>query len=199
MKHKRVTEKRAAMVAALVAAFMLAGAWVSIGSVAYAESSEAEVRRRIAEILREAEQGDIGMQVVLGYAYVRGWGVPQSFAEAQRWWRIAAAQGDTEAQVRLAFLLLVDSGVIDEEDGSTNYAWYNIGRGSNMEQALIEAYAWVNVAASGDLKFREIAVVWTREELAEVREELAELMTSEAIAEAQRISLDLWERIEATD
>ena len=66
-------------------------------------------------------------------------------------------------------------------------------------QALIEAYAWVNVAASGDLEFREIAVVWTHEELAELREELSELMTSEEIAEAQRISLDLWERIKATD
>ena len=178
------------------AALAIAGAWVLIGSVAYAESYEAEVRRRIAEILREAEQGDIGMQVALGYAYVRGWGVPQSFAEAQRWWRIAAAQGDTEAQVRLAFLLLVDSGVIDE-DGSTIYS--RIGPGSDMGQALIEAYAWVNVAASGDLEFREIAVAWTHEELAEMREELAELMTSDAIAEAQRISLDLWKRIKATD
>ena len=68
-----------------------------------------------------------------------------------------------------------------------------------MGQSLIEAYAWVNVAASGDLEFREIAVVWTHEELAEMREDLVELMTSDAIAKAQRISLDLWKRIEATD
>ena len=58
----------------LLAVLAIAGAWVLIGSVAYAESYEAEVRKRIAEILREAEQGDIGMQVALGFAYVRGWG-----------------------------------------------------------------------------------------------------------------------------
>ena len=55
----------------------------------------------MAEWRAEAEQGDAGAQIVLGFMYKndRG-GVPQDDAEAVRWFRLAANQGDAAAHSR---------------------------------------------------------------------------------------------------
>ena len=44
-----------------------------------------------------AEQGDARAQYNLGLMYARGDGVPEDDAEAVRWWRLAAEQGDVYA------------------------------------------------------------------------------------------------------
>jgi hypothetical protein len=44
-----------------------------------------------------AEQGDANAQYGLGVIYARGDGVPQDFAEAAKWFRLAAEQGDKDA------------------------------------------------------------------------------------------------------
>ena len=48
-----------------------------------------------------AEQGDADMQALLGLAYREGIGVPQDYAEAAKWYRLAAEQGNapSDAQV----------------------------------------------------------------------------------------------------
>ena len=45
-------------------------------------------------------------QLRLAELYERGDGVPQSFAEAERWYRSAAEQGSVEAQARLGEIFL---------------------------------------------------------------------------------------------
>ena len=48
-----------------------------------------------------ADQGDAIGQFNLGRAYYKGHGVPQDFAEAARLFRMAADQGDADAQTAL--------------------------------------------------------------------------------------------------
>jgi TPR repeat protein len=49
-----------------------------------------------------AEQGLAKAQYALGAMYDHGWGVPQNYAEALKWYRLAADQGDVLAQNSLA-------------------------------------------------------------------------------------------------
>ena len=45
-----------------------------------------------------AEAGDALLQAILGDMYRKGQGVPQDYAEAVKWYRLAADQGDAGAQ-----------------------------------------------------------------------------------------------------
>ena len=51
-----------------------------------------------------AEQGDVDAQFNLGWCYYMGEGVPQDKAEAAKWYRKAAEQGDVAAIVALEAL-----------------------------------------------------------------------------------------------
>jgi len=54
------------------------------------------------EALRaKAEQGDASAQFSLGLMFGNGQGVPQDYAEAAKWVRMAAAQGAAKAQYLL--------------------------------------------------------------------------------------------------
>ena len=118
------------------------------------------------ELWLAAEQGDAAAQVFLGEAYLLGEGVPQDHAEAVHWFRLAAEQGQTDAQVSLAQV-------------SLGFA-YLLGRG--VPQDYISAHMWLNLAsASGG----EIA--------RETRDSVAEVMTRAQIAEAQRLARE-WSR-----
>ncbi len=119
-----------------------------------------EISDAIAELMKRAEQGDASAQDNLGSMYYNGRGVSQDYKEALRWYRAAAEQGDASAQYGLGFM------------------YYN---GQGVPQDYIQAHMWYNLAASdltGD--DREVAV--------KNRDSLAENMTSEQIAEAQRLA-----------
>jgi hypothetical protein len=79
----------------------------------------------LSELQRKAENGDVAAQLELGSRYMnekRG-GV-ESDAEAVKWYRLAAEQGNAEAQVNLGRLYFLGAGV------PTNYAeaakWYRL-------------------------------------------------------------------------
>jgi hypothetical protein len=55
----------------------------------------------LTDIRKAAEQGLAYSQYVLGGIYYNGDGVPQDYAEAAKWYRKAAKQGDASAQLRL--------------------------------------------------------------------------------------------------
>jgi uncharacterized protein len=55
-----------------------------------------------------AEQGNAGGQFYLGFLYEKGDGVPQSYPESLKWYRLAADQGSGAAQASIGFLY--DSG-----------------------------------------------------------------------------------------
>ena len=89
--------------------------------------------------------------------YVHGTGVPQDHAEAARWYRRAAEQGDAYAQTELAIL-------------------YSEGRGVDHDD--VSAYMWFSIAAlrsAGDV----------RERAAGRRDTVVYRMTAERLAEAE--------------
>ena len=72
----------------------------SASPIAYARKKQST-----SEItLQKAKQGDVKAQKALGFMYAAGKGVRQDYAEAIKWYRLAAAQGDAEGQCRLAQL-----------------------------------------------------------------------------------------------
>ena len=121
------------------------------------------------ELRALAEQGDAEAQFNLGLIYHDGQGVPEDYAEAVRWWRLAADQGDAVAQFNLGGMYRVGAGV---------------------PQDYVEAHMWLNLAASrssGD----------ERDEVVEVRDWVAQRLTSDQISEAQRFARE-WEAANST-
>jgi TPR repeat protein len=57
---------------------------------------------KFAELIKKAESGDAQAEYQLGVMYDNGLGVPKDTAEAMRWWRKAAAQGNKDAQAHTA-------------------------------------------------------------------------------------------------
>jgi putative methionine-R-sulfoxide reductase with GAF domain len=79
-------------------------------------------------VRRLAEQGDATAQFSVGARYATGEGVPQDYAEAARWFSLAAEQGHVVSQATLG-------------------AYYWAGRG--VPQDLVKAYFWSVLAQAG--------------------------------------------------
>jgi uncharacterized protein len=108
--------------------------------------------------LKAAEHGYAKAEYYVGLTYSEGRGVTQDFAEAARWYRRAADQGYASAQYNLGIAY---------------------GMGEGMPQDYAEAHMWLNLAASrasGDEQTK----------YANARNQVAEKMTSQQIADAQR-------------
>ena len=56
--------------------------------------------------------------------YQNGWGVPQDETKANEWYRLAAEQGNTEAQVALGRYYALD--FLDSYDPVQAYKWFSI-------------------------------------------------------------------------
>jgi hypothetical protein len=95
--------------------------------------------------------------------YSDGKGVPRDSAEAAKWFRKAADQGDAQAQFNLAVMY---------------------GYGEGVPQDYVEAHKWFNLAATrypaseADARLRAI----------KARDEVASRMTPAQIAEGQRLA-----------
>ena len=161
----------------------------------------------VQELRKVAEQGDANAQALfmLGYAYAKGRGVPQDFAEAVKWFRLAAEQGHALAQTSLGAMYL-------EQGASQDFAkaakWlrlaaelgeplaqailgsvYNTGQG--VVQDYVEAHKWLNLAAAQSSD--------KQKQFAENRDLIADKMTPQQIAEAQRLArewkLKTWDEL----
>ncbi|MBX3387726.1 MAG: SEL1-like repeat protein [Phycisphaeraceae bacterium] len=141
---------------------------------------------------RAAEQGSVLAQVALGVIFDTGDGVPKNTAEAIRWYTQAAEQGDADAQFNLGVIFDTGDGVpknaaeaakwytraAEQESASAQYNLSGMHwRGEGVPKNLILAYYWANLAAAAG-----------EERASKRREWLAEEMTREQIAEAQRLS-----------
>ena len=73
--------------------------------------TEGDLEAAVARLRAMAEGGDYRAQNNLGAMYKAGHGVPQSSAEAARWYRRSAEQGNAKAQCNLATLCLDGDGV----------------------------------------------------------------------------------------
>ena len=92
--------------------------------------------------------------------YENGQGVLQDDAEAVRWYRAAAEQGDAEAQFNLGVMYATGKGVLQDH---------------------IQAYQWSQLAASSSTD-------GVREAAAVIRDVMAREMTREQIDEARRLA-----------
>ncbi len=120
---------------------------------------------------RAAEQGDELGQQLLAQLYVSGKGVPQDFAEAARWLSYSAEQGFAPSQEQLGIAYL---------------------RGTGVPQDYVQAHKWLNLAASREADdLRAIS--------AKGRDIVADQMTKEQVAEAQRLAREwkpkTWEEL----
>jgi uncharacterized protein len=156
-----------------------------------AQQSEA-VRKRFEEIKAKAEKGEAEAQCNLGSCYYSGEGVARDAAEAVKWYRKAAEQGHAAGQYYLGSCCFSGEGVTRE--AAEGVKWFrkaaeqghaeaqcNLGvcycRGEGVPKDYVEAYKWASLAWYQDLD--------DAEELVAV---LGETMTSEQIAEGQRLA-----------
>jgi len=137
-----------------------------------------------------AEQGDANAQGVLGFMYAKGQGVLQDYAEAVRWFRLAAEQGDnTPAQGALGFMYANGRGV--PQDYAEAVRWYRMAaeqgdafaqgvlgfmysNGQGVLQDIVLAHMWFNIASANGY-----------EKATQNRALVVEQMTREQIADAQ--------------
>ena len=85
--------------------------------------------------LRAAWGGDLNAQCFVAHAYDRGVGVPQDHAEALRWFRAAAKQGDAEAQNNLGVMYHNGDG-LPGPDPPKALKWYRAAARQGEPAAL---------------------------------------------------------------
>ena len=175
-----------------VRSIALAAALVGISALALTPPLHAQ--ETPDELRALAEQGDTRAQYNLGFSYANGEGFPQDYVEAVRWYRLAADQGHVDAQFNLGVMYANGEGVPQDHAEAVRWyrlaadqgyarAQYNLGvsydNGEGVPQDHVEAHMWINLAAaqsSGE----------DRDTRVKARDAVAERMTAEQIAEAQR-------------
>ena len=115
-----------------------------------------------AATIKAAESGDADAQFDLGLMYNNGQGVPKDYAEAVKWFRLAADQGFAKGQNGLGLMYNIGQGVpkdyaeavkwyrLAAEQGN-DFAQYALGNayryGDGVEQDFAEAVKWWQLAA----------------------------------------------------
>ena len=85
------------------------------------------------DLTKAAEQGDVLLQIKLGFMYTTGEGVTENGVEAMKWFRKAAEQGYAMVQVKLGFMYATGEGVA--EDAIEAYKWFNLAAAQGYEDA----------------------------------------------------------------
>lgn len=152
-----------------------------------------------------AEKGHAKAQAYLGWIYLEGGeGVPQDLAEALKWSRLSADQGDGEGQHVLGLMYREGQGV--QRDPLEAMRWFRLAAeqgyfvsqgvlglmyatGEGMPQDKVQALMWMNLALVGRSKAREN--VGASNATVEFADTLAKSMTPDEVAEAQRLA-DEW-------
>ena len=81
-------------------------------------------KNELNEYIKEAEEGDVYSQLILGLTYLKGDGVKQDYNEAFRWFKAAAEQGNYRAQYAIGVCYEYGDGV--KQDFKEAYYWYLI-------------------------------------------------------------------------
>ncbi|MBV9290616.1 MAG: sel1 repeat family protein [Hyphomicrobiales bacterium] len=156
--------RRSVFVRGLAAALALAAACLASNANAGAMSAGMRAYQRhnyvLASqlLLAEAERGSPTAQTYLGYMYQYGVGVPRNYEVSVSWLNQAAQQGEPTAQFLLGLL-------------------FDKGYGVPMD--WVQAEVWLSLAAAhAPERQRDY---WTR-----VRDAVAQKLTLDQIAEAQR-------------
>lgn len=134
----------------------------------------------VEEVRTLADQGSAPHQFKLGAMYASGFGVPQDYLDAARWYRMAADQGYDRAQNNLGVLYEDGHGVPRDfkealkwyrkaAEQGLSYAQFNLAEmyfyGRGVEPNIEEARIWYRKAASQG--YRKAAAALERESLRE--------------------------------
>jgi TPR repeat protein len=129
-----------------------------ISASVLAESAE---KGEFNETQRLALEGDSSAQFDLGLMYYKGQGVGQDYAQALKWFKMAAEHGIPEAQFNLGIMYSNEEASWHsfaeaikwfQKAAKQNYtkAQYNIGvmyiLGEGVQPNNIKAYAWLSLA-----------------------------------------------------
>jgi TPR repeat protein len=122
----------------------------------------------VERILMAAEQDDIDAQYDLGHMYSLGWGVPQDYDAAAKWWRKAAEQNDALAQYFLGQMYAYARGVPQDKAEAINWfvkaaergyilAYSRLrrifGNGETADEETVDAVKWFRKNAErGDVE-----------------------------------------------
>ena len=98
--------------------------------------------QNIQELTKEATRGNADAQVNLGWMYNFGMGVRQNYAEAFKWYKLAAEQGDASAQVKLGWMYNFGMGV--RQNYSEAKEWFGKSC-DNGSQEGCDAYKELNL------------------------------------------------------
>jgi uncharacterized protein len=139
-------------------------------------------------------------QRVLGQFFLVGQTIPQNYAEAMKWYTLAAENGDKESQSELAVLYFTGRGGVQDLQKALFWfeqsarqgmavAQYSLGimhyTGSGTETVdLVKAYAWFSQAA-GQNHLDAIAA----------RNYIQTILSAEQVTEAQDYALQLFQDI----
>jgi len=146
----------------------------------------------VAQLKPLAEAGDATAQNNLGYMYRNGQGVLQDYAEAVKWYRLAAEQGYASAQSNLGYMYEYGQGVL--QDYAEAVKWYrlaadlgyanaqsNLGLMYRFSKGVLQdnvmAHMWYNIASVNGAQY---AGGW--------RDEIGGKMTSADISKAQAMA-----------
>jgi TPR repeat protein len=133
----------------------------------------------------------------LGASYYLGQGVARNYAEAARWFRRAAEEGDVVAQYTIGNMYYAGQGVAQDhaeaaiwyqraaEQGAVD-AQFSIGNmydeGLGVEQDDVQAYQWYHLAAS---RFQSVE---RREAAGRFRDRIALRLSPTLLAQARRLA-----------
>ena len=124
--------------------------------------------------------------------YDLGHGVVEDSKEAVKWYRLAAAQGDAWAQLKIGFMYQYGTGVV--QDHKEAVKWYRLAaaqgdasaqnalgfmyrNGNGVAQNYVRAHMWYNLSASIGYS-----------DASKFRDYVATKMTSAQIAQAQELA-----------
>jgi len=151
-----------------------------------------------ADLLPEAEKGDAGAQYELGFMHAIGWRVAQDYAEAARWYGMAAEQGHAWAQYSLGRMYEDGQGVA--RDYAEAVKWY--GKAARQGDARAQCdlgnmySGGRGVARDGAYALMWFNIAWANgyKDAREAREELSRSLSPDQIAEAQKLSREWMEK-----
>lgn len=156
------------------------------------ENVLAEQALETERLVANAENGTPEDQYNLGLRYERGMAVQQNYLEAARWYRQAAMTGYPDAQYKLCEMSEQGRGLPQDyqeairwcglaADQGNGRAMFMLGRlyhtAHGVPQDFVRAHMWYNLATAHGF-----------EESKRWRDRLAEDMSANQIAEAQRLA-----------
>ena len=186
-----------ATILAMLSLLLSPFAWSADLATAQEAYISGDYETALAEWQPLAEAGDADAQFGIGSLYGNGFGVDLDDEQALKWYGLAADQGQSEAQCNLAVMYANGWGVPQSDEEA--FKWYslaaeqgvtsaqiNVGRmytgGFGVAQDKVQGHKWFSIATElgdDDATFN--------------RDILAEVMSAEEIAEANRLTIEWME------